>query len=366
MIPRSVIAEYLRNREGTGVRLLKYEKLGSGWHGTGYKVKFKTKDSCLPAGTARLKTREKEIVIRTLMPENFSHDFLADRAKVFVLQHEMAAGIPGHVKSFDVSGYTKGGKLVSLGETKEFFQVVEVAYGTPYSADFLRIKESNRITEQDRKRAKLLSDHLVKLHAIKFKGSKEAARSLRRRHSRDALGHGEMMIGVIDTYPDNFSFISKENLTDIICKAARFREKIKDVPFTPCRMHGDFHPGNVLFDGGKVRLLDASREVFGDPADDLTTMAINYIWFAVMQTGSFKGPFAELFNIFWDNYFSKVKDPHIQRTAGIYFAFRGVVVAHPVFYSAQSDDVRRKMMRFVDNVLDEESFDPTKINEYLR
>ena len=355
-IPRSVVQQYLEVKEGRPVKILEYEKLGSGWHGTGYKVKFKSK---------KAKGKIKEVVIRTLMPANFSHDWLSDRAKVFVLQHEVARAIPNHINSFDVSGYTKGNELVSLGDVKEFFQIVEVAKGISYSQDFRRIMESGKLADGDIKKAIVLSDYLVKLHSKKFKGSKEELRSIRRRHSRDALGHGEMMIGVVDTYPDNFSFITKEKLTYIICKAAKFREGIKDVPFTPCRMHGDFHPGNILFDGKNMTVLDASREVCGDPADDVTTMAINYIWFAVMQSGSFEGPFAKLFNAYWDNYFKKTRDRHILRTAGIYFAFRGVVVAHPVFYGLQSDGVRRKMMRFVDNVLSDKSFDPDKINRYL-
>jgi len=114
-----------------------------------------------------------------------------------------------------------------------------------------------------------------------------------------------------------------------------------------------------------MSLLDASREIYGDPADDVTTMAVNYIWFAVMQSGKFSGPFADLFNAYWSNYMKKTKNKGILRTAGIFFAFRGVVVAHPVFYGLQSDTVRRKMLRFVDNVLGETTFDPKKINSYL-
>jgi len=355
-IPKSVVQKYLETKEGKAVKILQYEKLGSGWHGTGYKVKFAVKR----------KKGIKEIVIRTLLPANFSHDWISDRAKVFVLQHELAHGIPNHIESFDVSGYTKDNKLVSLGNVKEFFQVVEVAKGVSYSRDFQRIMESGKITGEDIRKAKVLSDYLVKLHGKKFKGSKEELRSIRRRHTRDALGHGEMMMGVIDTYPVHLSFTTKKKLTDLICKAAKFREEIKDIQSRPCRMHGDFHPGNILFDNKKLTVLDASREVYGDPADDVTTMAINYIWFAVMQSGRFSGPFAELFRVYWNNYFKKTKDRLINRTAGIFFAFRGVVVAHPIFYDLQSDSVRKKMLKFTEKVLSERSFDPKKINKYLR
>jgi aminoglycoside phosphotransferase family enzyme len=368
-IPQSVVQKYLSEKEGRPVEILKYERLGSGWHGTGYKVKFKVQSSKSKI-SSKFKGQNsnnsvKEVVLRTLMPVNFGHDWLSDRAGSFVLQHKLAQEIPDHIVSFDVSGYSNDNKLVSLGGIKEFFHVVKVAEGVSYSQDFARIKESGELADGDLKRAKYLSDYLVRLHSKKFKGSRDELRSIRRRHSRDAVGHGEMMMGVIDSYPDKFDFATGEDLADLICRAVKFREKIKDLPVIPCRMHGDFHPGNILFNGRKMTVLDASREVFGDPADDLTAMAINYIWFAVMQTGQFDGPFAELFNIFWKNYVIKAKDRLIVRTAGVFFAFRGVVVAHPLFYSMQSDSVRRKMVRFVENVLDDKAFDPRKINEYL-
>ncbi len=361
-IPESVVQKYLSEKEGAPVKILEYEKLGSGWHGVGYKVKFKIQSSKSKGNPNNL---IKEVVLRTLMPVNFGHDWLSDRAGSFVLQHQLAQEIPNHIGSFDVSGYSKGGKLVSLGDIKEFFHVVKVAKGVPYSDDLDRIKGTGELKDGDLEKAQILSDYLVRLHGKKFKGSREELRSIRRRHNRDAVGHGEMMMGVIDTYPDKFDFATGEELADLICRTVKFREKIKDIPVVPCRMHGDFHPGNIMFDGRKMTVLDASREMFGDPADDMTSMAINYIWFAVMQTGKFDGPFAKLFDVFWKNYFKKTGDRLIAKTAGVFFAFRGVVVAHPFFYSRQTDSVRRKMMRFVENVLDDKVFDPEKIDQYL-
>ena len=300
------------------------------------------------------------------MPRGFSHDFLADRAKVFVTQHEMAKHIPGHIDSFDVSGYTKKGQLVSVGDSVEFFQVVEVAHGSSYSADFQRIKEAGKASKDDISKAKMLGDYLARLHTKKMKADPEDIKSVRRRHLRDCIGHGEMMVGVIDTYPDDYKFISRREMDELICAASVYREKVKDTPFTPCRIHGDFHPGNIIFEGKKLRLLDASREVFGDPADDVICLAMNYIWFAVMQKGVFDGPFKGLFDAFWAAYFNKSGNEHILITAGVHMAFRAVVVAHPVFYSAQTDEVRRKMIGLTMKVLKSGRFDTGRINEYLR
>jgi hypothetical protein len=356
-IPESVVKKYLEAKEGSKVKILNYEKLGSGWHGTGYKVKFEVRSA---------KSEVKEIVLRTLMPEGFSHDFIADRAKVFVTQHEMAQNIPGHVRSYDVSGYTKSNELISIGDAVEFFQAVEVAEGCSYGADFQRIKDSGILQKDDLRKAKLLGEYLAKLHSKTFKGTKEAEVSIRRRHSRDAIGHGEMMMGVIDTYPAGFTFISKDDLTEMICKAVRYRESVKDIEYKPCRIHGDFHPGNIIFEGVRIKLLDSSRELWGDPADDVVSLALNYIWFAVMQSGSFSGPFSMLFKAFWSAYFKNTEHKHISRTFGVHLAFRSVVVAHPVFYGAQTDATRKKIMKLTAKVLTSNSFDPSKIKEYLR
>jgi hypothetical protein len=243
---------------------------------------------------------------------------------------------------------------------------VEVAHGQGYSADFQRIKESGKITSLDLKKAKLLGAYLAKLHKKTFNGSKEASLSIRRRHSRDAIGHGEMMMGVIDTYPEGFKFISKAALTELICDAVRFREAVKDVSYTPCRIHGDFHPGNIIFNGNKIMLLDSSRELWGDPADDVVSLALNYIWFAVMQSGTFSGPFAQLFKVFWKSYFAGTMHKHILRTFGVHMAFRSVVVAHPFFYGAQTDDTRKKMMKLARNTLSAGKFEPSRIKDNLR
>jgi len=358
-IPKAVVQKYLNAKEGKGVRILEYKRLGSGWHGSGYVVKFKIQKS-------KGKSQVREVVLRTLMPENFSHDFISDRAKVFILQNEMSKAIPGHIGSFDVSGYSKNGDLVSLGDVKEYFQIVEFAHGDTYSKDFQRIKETGSISDMDRQRARSLAIYLASLHSRKLKATKGSIRSIRRRHTRDAIGHGEMMIGVVDTYPDGFTYTTKAKLARFMARALEFREKVKDTPFKPCRIHGDFHPANIVFNGSRVTVLDASRELWGDPADDVIALAMNYIWFAVMQTGKFSGPFSELFWIFWNTYFKKTRDINIMKTAGVHMAFRGVVVAHPFFYSAQSDDVRRKMLRLVEKVLGKSRFDPKKIDRYLR
>jgi aminoglycoside phosphotransferase family enzyme len=351
-IPESIMKDYLEKKERTKIDIIEYRRLGSGWHGTGYKISY-------------LKGGEKKIVIlRTLKPEGFSHDYKADRARVFLLQHELSKNIRDHIRSLDVGGYRKDRSLVSLDGCEEFFQIVELAEGTEYARDLENTKERGRLSEQDIKKALRLSDYLADLHKNKY--DKGSADSLYKRHLRDCIGHGEMLMGVLDTYPDKISWATKEDMVRIVQKAVLFREKIKGMSHRLAAVHGDFHPGNIIFSNDQMKVLDASREIYGDPADDITALSLNYIWFALKTGYAFSGPFKELFRLFWDNYIDKTGGEEICKVCPLFFAFRGVVIAHPIFYPDQDDRIRIKIFRFIKNVLNKDKFDPADMEKYLK
>jgi len=48
-----------------------------------------------------------------------------------------------------------------------------------------------------------------------------------------------------------------------------------------------------------------------------------------------------------------------------FYAFRGLVIASPIWYPHLELEVRTKLFNFIKNVLEVERFDPTRVNEYL-
>ncbi len=354
-IQRSAVQDFLSRSEGSPVKVLEFEVLGSGWHGTGCKI------------TYRVRGKTKRAVLRTLSPVSFSHDYPSDRAQVFLLQDRLANRTPCHVRSVGVGGYTSSGKLISMGGAEDFFQIVEVASGVPYVNDLSRIERDGRCEARDEKRVKLLSDYLVKLHRSEFKGPADRKRSIRLRHLRDAVGHGEMLMGVLDTYPEKLRWPDSGLIAEVLSRAVRYAVKIRDVDLPLVRMHGDYHPGNIWFASpSKFTLLDASREEHGLAADDLTALSINYIWYALKTTGGFKGPFSELFIRFWENYLERTGDRSALIAAPLFFAFRAAVVAHPVFYPDQSPATRKKIFDFILNVLGGDGLRLDRIASYVK
>jgi hypothetical protein len=258
--------------------------------------------------------------------------------------------------------------VISIGDSVEFFHVVEEVTetdGRPYAEDLVEIADRGALTEKDRRRCLASADYLIDLHA-----SKKTDQRLYMRHIRDLIGHGEMLMGVIDTYPhpDTLTFTSTAELTAIERSAVTWRNKIKYKTHRLSRIHGDYHPfGNIRFcEDDSILALDLAREEYGEPADDVAALTINYIFMSLWHHGEYSSPFKALMDTFYRRYLEKTKDEEILRVIAPFYAFRGLVVTHPHYYPNLGNEKRIKMFNFIKNVLDTDEFDPTKVPLYLR
>jgi hypothetical protein len=73
----------------------------------------------------------------------------------------------------------------------------------------------------------------------------------------------------------------------------------------------------------------------------------------------------ELFQRFWDRYLKGSGDREMLEVVAPFFAFRGLVMASPVWYPALADDVRTKLLRFIVALLKDDRFNPAEVNGYL-
>ncbi|MGB9675815.1 MAG: phosphotransferase [Candidatus Bathyarchaeales archaeon] len=304
----------------------------------------------------------KRVVLETMRSEGFGHDYLSDRAQVLLWQHSAFNKLPRHVRSIDVGAFTaKADSLKSLGDCGEFFILTELVNGKLYHFDLDRLKESGQLTELDEQRCLALSDYLVEIHKVK-----RDAPWLYIRRARELIGHGECIMGLLDSYPPELDFISESELIGIERDCVVWRWRLKRKAHRLSQVHGDFHPWNVMFrEGTDFTVLDRSRGELGEPADDVTAMTINYIFYSLQKYGELTGVFERLFHLFWKNYLEKTNDWEILEVVQPFYAWRGLVVASPIWYPNLSKDVRVKLLNFVRNVLHFERFDLEGVNSYI-
>ncbi len=347
MINEKALKAYLK-KKFRGVTQIKIRKLGSGVHGAGFLIEIKKKKGA------------ESYVVKTLVPEDFGHDYPSDRAGIFLLDLDEYKNLPKHVRAVDVLAEMKNGSIKSIGGGKEYYLLMEKAEGRHYFNDLNEFAGKKKLDTSDIEKIKAMASYLAEIHS-----TKKESKTLYWRKLRDTVGHGECLMGVFDTYPDGS--LSYNEMSGIIEKSVDWIYKLKPKYKRLSQIHGDFHPGNIWFREIKSDfiLLDRSRGPWGEPADDVTALAINYIFFSIKKHNDIVGPYLEGLKLFFNEYVKLSGDDEIYEVLAPFFAFRGAVVANPVFYPEVTPKQRKMIFRFVHGVLDSERFIPAKVRDLI-
>ena len=306
--------------------------------------------------------KTRRVILETMRREGFGHDHFSDRAGILLWQHSCFNRLPKHVKSLDVGCFTVNGSLKSVGDCEEFFILTEYVSGQLYYYDLDRIKDTGELTRLDEARCLALSNYLVEIHS-----TKKDAPWLYVRRARDLVGHGECIMGIVDNYPQDLSYITEEDFVEIEKRCIEWRWRLKKKTHRLAQVHGDYHPWNIMFHNGtEFTVLDRSRGEWGEPADDVTALTINYLFYSLQKHGELAGAFQKLFDLFWENYLDKTGDEEILSVVQPFYAWRGLVVASPVWYPRIPLQVRKKLFNFIRNVLETEKFDLKQVNRYFK
>jgi len=367
MIEKEKLRDYLSKVFSSDITITNIEKLGEGFHAEGFLIKTKNKEG-----------QENQYVLKTFRGQGFGHDYPSDRANVVIRSLLDYNLLPNHIRAIDVGSIQDDDSLLSVGKPKDFFIIMEEAKGIDYWIDMHRMRDKGSLSEDDKRRIKLLANYIAKIHSIKYNG--DNSESLYKRVVRDFVGHGELTMGVIDTFPKKIDFASNQELVEIVKNMVEWWEKIKYKNERLTVVHGDFYQGNIWFDGEKLVVLDRSRFRYGEPADDTACLTTNFITYSVFAFGEFKDPFKELLELFFMEYFKKRDDPELFKVSPLFHSFRALVCIHPLFYNAEwlknhgfngeriqsLSDSKRKIINFIKNILNEDEFNIKKINSYLK
>jgi len=315
--------------------------------------------------------KTKKAILSTMrIGHGFGHDYRADRVDNQVLAFDTWNHLPKHCRVDDLGVFNHSdSSMLSLGNSGEFFLLRKMVAGAEYASDLNRIFDSGTLEQRDVLRARALARYLVEIHKTKYSGEEKDA--LYHRKLRDTVGHGECIFGLADSYPlSNLDFLKTDELEDIEKKCVAQRWKLKKYSSRLSQVHGDFHPWNILFTKNSknfinFNLLDRSRGEWGEPADDVCALSIYYLFYSIRKYGEIRGEFLELFDEFLNTYTAGASDEVLLEAMPLFFAFRALVIASPIWYPDLSSENRRKIFDFTQNLLDAGSFDRTKLSAYF-
>jgi thiamine kinase-like enzyme len=174
-------------------------------------------------------------------------------------------------------------------------------------------------------------------------------------------------MGLLDSYPPDLAFVNEAYLINVERDCIVWRWKLKRKTHRLSQVHGDFHPWNMLFRKDvDFTVLDRSRGEWGEPADDVACMTVNYLFYSLQAFGDAEGPFGRLFVLFWKNYLDSTGDDEILKMVQPFYTWRSLVLASPLWYPSLSMNVRKKILRFAEKVLDSKEFRFESVESYLK
>lgn len=291
-------------------------------------------------------------VLRTMEPDPHGHDRRADRLAVLVEAAADFRAIPRHVRPLDVGTFDPDGRLVPLAPGEPWL-LTDYVGGRPYAADLKDVAPLDHAPPEAIERAVALADYLAMLH------SQPRPAGDYTRHVRDTLGGGEGIFGITDTWPCDDPVGDGPRLCRIEQATVSWRWRLREQGPRARRIHGDFHPFNVLFrEGTDFTVLDCSRRASGEPADDVTCMSLNYLFFALRARGEADGAGRELWEAFWDRYLVASGDRAVLGVVAPWMAWRTLVLTSPTWYPGVAARVRDRLLWFAERLLAGERFDP--------
>ncbi|MES9995460.1 phosphotransferase [Desulfovibrio aminophilus] len=304
---------------------------------------------------------EREAVLSTMRGDKYGHQFYWDRAAILLFQYETSAALERHVKPLGVGYVNARGGLTPLREPVEFFILNEKLEGHDYFKDLERIRGGD-FRPSDETLAREFARWLARIHAA---GKHDP--DLYYRAVRNLIGSDECIMGLIDeAFPHPYPDFPEQRFLDMEKRVIDWRWKLKRYSHRLRAVHGDFHPWNVLVDdAGGFRVLDRSRGEWGEPAGDVCTMAMNYLLFGLYNEPRLTGAFERLYRVYFEEYLSLTNDHEALEVMAPFFVFRGLVVASPEWYPNHPPTVRRGLLRFLLNVLEDEVFDWEHVNRYM-
>jgi aminoglycoside phosphotransferase (APT) family kinase protein len=349
------LARYLTSVLGRPAEVTALRPLGGGTasdpKGFGYGAPFEVE--CRVAGETRT-----FVVSRTRPTQGFGHDYPADRAWQALYGHRAYNSFPAHVRSIDVGFVRASGEAVSAADATDFFQLVEKAGGELYWLDLDRLV-TGPLRTIDTSRVHALARFLAQAHAVK-----RDEPALYRRRIRELIGHGECVMGILDSYPHPYTALPLAACEALERALVSWRWRLRPWVHRLSRVHGDFHPWNILFrEGTQFSVLDRSRGEWGEPADDVAALAVNYLFFGLRRAArsgarGVAEPFHGLFQTFISTYVHESGDWQILDALPPFFAFRALVLGHPRWYPDLAPDVRVELLHFARAMAATERFDP--------
>lgn len=293
--------------------------------------------SSVTAADVRLDGDVTRVVVRMSSPDG-PWQSPEDAARQ-LMWYARVSGLPRHPRVLTMAFRDGSGRWHRATEAPMVAVVEEFVAGQPYADDLARIRTTRKVTAQDHDRALVLAGYLADIHRDRVRDDAAYLRGL-----RELVGGMEGIMSVVSLYPPAFRAAHRELLgslqTAVAARAVDQQSAVRPV----ATVHGDFHPGNILFAGDAVAVVDRGRIERDEAAVDVGAALINYIALALIEP-DVREPARELARTFLAGYLDASGDVGLPAVLSVHTAMRAAAVASPTFYPDLGMQARIRVLR---------------------
>jgi hypothetical protein len=289
--------------------------------------------SAITVADVHIDGQTRRVVVRMGSPDGpFHHPEDAARQ---LLWYARLPGLPNHSRVLSVGVKDDGGEWRELVAPLTVAVVEEFLVGTPYRRDLNRIRDRRRLEAGDQERARTLARYLAGIHQHRHEDADAYLRGL-----RELVGGMEGVMSVVAMYPPAFRF-EQRALVDRL--QAAVAERAIDLQYCDrpvADVHGDFHPGNILFsDDGQVRVVDRGRIECDEVAVDVGAVLMDFIALGLTDP-DLRAPARTLAETFVNEYIDASGDTGVTTALPVHTAMRAAAAASPTFHPKTVDRTR--------------------------
>lgn len=281
----------------------------------------------------RIDGKAARVVVRTGSPDGPFR--LPEDSARQLLWYSRVAELPNHPRVLAVGMADATGVWHKLVGTPTVAVVEEFVSGRPYAHDLAGILERQHLTGDDRQRAARLARYLAGIHRERDRDDEAYLRGI-----RELVGGMEGVMSVVSLYPRDFRSQHRRMLDRFQLAVAERAIELQDNDRPVAAVHGDFHPGNILFtDDDELAVIDRGRIEHDEVAVDVGALLVNYIALS-LAAPALRRPALALARIFLDEYVSASGDTGLAAALAVHTAMRAAAVASPAFYPDLSERLR--------------------------
>jgi aminoglycoside phosphotransferase (APT) family kinase protein len=348
VIQPSKIQAYLHEVLGPDAELVGVKALGEEEHATGI--------SNLLRLEVRVGAEKKLLILRRPASTVYSTEQPSDRASAVIQAYATYNRIPRHPRSLDVAVIHADGSLGRVPGSCEFVLLQEYVDGELYFPSLMQSLERNEVSELEERRAVALAEYLAELHSQRNDDIRIYRRAL-----RDLVAGGVGVMGVLGGYSKELRDAHHDRLSGILKDFIALAWDLDRYPNRLCRIHGDFHPLNILF--GKetqFSVIDAYGPGWGDAAFDVGTMLMNYYALHNEKGGLGTPAGRQLAERFLSAYVDRCDDPEgLYRVLPLPLARGALIMATTYFFPHRPEVERDRLIRLAGDILSARVFTPS-------